>query len=98
MLNTLKNWAREGGPGPQDPPSAPAPVKAKVEPPKEEPPPRLMPSEVAELVARCQSRKPVESRFARIELAKALAKGAIAAELVATIPAELVHPPKPRAP
>jgi hypothetical protein len=98
VLNTLKNWKREGSAPPVDPPPTPPPVKAKTEPAPEEPPHRLMPAEVAELLARCQSGNRIESNFARIQLRQALAVDIIPAELVATIPAELKGPTKPRAP
>jgi hypothetical protein len=98
VLNTLKNWTREGGPGPQDPPPAPPPVKAKVEPPEEGPSPRLTAEEVADLVGRCRSRKPMAARLARIELRLALDQGGIPAESMELIPAELVEPVEPRPP
>jgi len=99
VLNTLKNWAREGGPGPQDPPPAPPPVKAKVGPPKEEPDPPLTAEEVADLIRRAKSSRPADTPLlAKVTIRNALAGGLISAELEATIPAELVNPPKPRAP
>jgi hypothetical protein len=98
VLGILKNFANEDGPAPIDPPPAPPPVKAKVEPPKEEPPSRLTAEEVAELVERCQSRKPMEAKFARVQLRLALDQGGIPAELEATIPTDLKEPVKPRGP
>jgi hypothetical protein len=98
VLNTLKNWKREGGPPPVDPPPAPAPARAKTEPAKADPPQRLTPVEVAELLARCQSGNRVESNFARIQLRQALSEGSIDAEELGTMPSELKEPTKPRAP
>lgn len=99
VLNTLKNFEREGGPAPIDPPPAPPPVKARVEPSEEETPYRLTVEEVAELVRKCQSSRPSDlPLLARVQLRQALAEGSIPAELVATIPAELIDSPKPRAP
>jgi hypothetical protein len=96
ILDRLGKWKREGGP-PPDPPT-PSPPPAKVEPPKEEPPSPLTAGEVAELVAQCQALGQAVSRFARKQLAKALADGDIPAELMATIPAELMEATRPRAP
>jgi hypothetical protein len=98
VLNTLKNWKKEGGPPPVDPPPVPPPPRAKAEAVKAEAPPRLMPEEVAELLVRCQSGNRVESTFARIQLRQALSEGSIDAELLSTIPSELKEPMKPRAP
>jgi hypothetical protein len=98
VLNTLKNWKREGGPPPVDPPPAPVPVRAKSDPAKAELPQRLTPVEVAELLAQCQSGNRVKSTFARLQLRQAVAEGLIETEELATIPAELKEPTKPRAP
>jgi hypothetical protein len=96
VLSTLKNWKREGGPPPLDP--QPAPARAVARPAKEEPPQCLTAASLADLLSECQSRYPTVARFARVCLSKALAEGAIPAELLATIPAELKEPTKPRAP
>jgi hypothetical protein len=98
VLRILENWKRLDGPPPPKPTALPNQARPKAEPPKAEPPQRLMPAELAELLAKCRSGNRTESSFARVTLRKALDEGAIPAELVATIPAELVNPPKPRAP
>ena len=99
VLRILGEWKRLDGPPPPKPTAPPIPARAKVEPPKEETPYRLTAEEVAELVRRCQSSRPSDiPAMAGVQLRQALAEGGIPAELVATIPAELVNPPKPRAP
>jgi hypothetical protein len=98
VLNTLKNWKREGGPPPLEPRPAAAPARGVARPAKEEPPPRLTAASLADLLSECRSRNPAVARFARVRLSKALEEGAIPAELLATIPAELKEPTKPRAP
>ena len=102
VLNTLKNWKKEGGPPPVNPGPAPAPVPPPAQvsspPSQAERLHRLTPVELAELLDRCQSRRPGVPMAARVELRAALAEGLIPAELLPSIPAELKEPTKPRAP
>jgi hypothetical protein len=98
VLNTLKNWEREGSTPPDDPPPATPPARVQAEPVKEEPSQRLTAQDVANLVELCQLPHIHPAQFARKQLAKALAEGAIPAELLSGIPEELREPTKPRAP
>jgi hypothetical protein len=97
VLNTLANWKKEGGP----PPADPAPAKATAHPGRraaEEPPPAPMTAEeLAELLELCRAGQRDVIKFSRNQLRKAVASGSVPAELVATIPAELLEP-DPRAP
>jgi hypothetical protein len=98
VLNTLKNWKKEGGPPPVDPPPVPSPARAAAQPAKVDPPHCLTAACLADLLAECQSRNPTVARFARVRLTKAVEEGAIPSELLVTIPSELKEPTKPRAP
>lgn len=98
VLNTLKNWEREGSAPPDDPPPAAPSIRAKAEPAQEEPAQCLTAKHLADLVELCQAPLAYTAQLGRKALAKALADGSIPAELVATIPGELKEPTKPRAP
>jgi hypothetical protein len=98
VLNTLRNWKREGSAPPADPPAAPPPVEAKAKPSQEEPQEPVTAEGLAGIVAMCQSPTPAVSKLGRIQLQNDLAAGLIPAELLSTIPAELKEPTKPRAP
>ena len=97
VLSTLANWRKEGGPPPEVPPASPATATPATRRADEEPPRPLTAIELADLVEVCKSPVPRVARFSREQLRKAVADGAIPAELVATIPAELLEP-DPRAP
>jgi hypothetical protein len=76
-----------------------APVAPLAEPlPHHQPVSRLTAEDVAELVALCRNPVPALATIARSNLREAIAAGQVAPELVATIPAELLKDPKPRAP
>jgi hypothetical protein len=98
VLNTLKNWGREGSAPPDPQPPAPPKPKPKEQPAKEEESQQFTAKQLAELVELCQSASRAICGFACKQLAVALADGSIPAELVATIPAELMEATKPRAP
>src|SRR5262249_28154623 len=90
VLRTLENWRKEGGP-PADPPPPPAAPRPAA-PGPEEPPRRLTAEELAELVEQCRGANRGLRKLGRITLKKALAAGANAEDLAATIPGELVEP------
>ena len=97
VLNTLKNWKRKVVRRRSiRRPRRPLPVSRQ--PAEKALPQRLTVEVLTELLGECQSRNPTVARFARVRLSKAMEEGAIPAELLETIPAELKEPTKPRAP
>jgi hypothetical protein len=97
VLGTLKNWRREGGPPPEKPtPAQPAAVpKAPAEPAA--PAPKLLPEQLAELLAQARQRG-ILGRLAATQIRMAAAEGRVPPELLATVPAELLVAPEVAAP
>jgi hypothetical protein len=99
VLRILLNRRHEGWTPPEpEPKRAPAPPATRVPQAPPEPSPALSAEEVAALVAATQSGPPTSRRVAATRLRVAAREGAIAAELVATIPAGILDPEDPRAP
>jgi hypothetical protein len=92
VLRILVNRRNEGWelPQPKPAPQQPAPVQAPAEPAPEAP--KLLPAELAELVEQSKQRG-VPGRLAATQIRMAASEGRIPAELMATIPAEILAGP-----
>jgi hypothetical protein len=97
IRRTLANFRKQGGAPPKRELKEPPPARPKPPPEPSAPPKLLSAEQVAELVAACCRLGP-EGRFNRIGLGMAIRGGEIPAELMATIPAELLAAPEVTAP
>jgi hypothetical protein len=91
---TLLNWQAEGGP-PAEPKATPTPTPRSTPTATQEPPRRLTPAEVAELVRQCREEDRVIRNLARVQIRSALREGLIDPEVIAIIPADIAEPRAP---
>jgi hypothetical protein len=89
IRRTLANFRKQGGAPPQREPRPPAPPARKA-PEPEAPLPQLLPAELAALIAQAREGPIPLRRLAVGQIRRALHDGAIAAELIPTIPGEIL--------
>jgi hypothetical protein len=92
VLGILKNWKEEDGPPPEKPPQPAAVPRASPEP--SAPLPKLLPEQLAELVAKCSQGPQALRTLAVSQIRRAILDDLVPPELLATIPAELLAAPE----
>jgi hypothetical protein len=90
VLRILLNRRREGWEPPAPKPSAALPAAVKAPAAPEGPPRKLLPAELAELVAQCSQGPQALRKLVVLQLRSALRDGLVPAELIPTIPGELL--------